>query len=141
MTEDVPTKAIAACFGLAAFVIAILAGILVGNPPEETLARAVPAMFILTAVGYGIGALTTRAISDNIQAAAQAAAAAATQAAEEAARIAQIENEALNRAASANSAQPAGTGTHKPVAAKPVPATTPISTPARATNQPRKAAA
>ncbi|HYD01527.1 MAG TPA: hypothetical protein VEB22_09900, partial [Phycisphaerales bacterium] len=129
MTEDVPTKAIASCFGLAAFVIAIAAGVLVGNPAEDIILKAVPAMFICTAVGYGIGAFTTRAISDNIQAAAQAAAAAATQAAEEQARITALENELPSRPASATVSAP-----HKPSAAKAGPATTPISTPARASN-------
>jgi len=136
VTEDVPTKAIASCFGLAAFVIAIIAGVMVGNAAEDIILKAVPAMFVCTVVGYGIGSFTTRAISDNIQAAAQAAAAAATQAAEEQARIAAIENEFPLRPGAA----PAPTA-HKPAAAKPVSATTPISTPARASSTPRKAAA
>lgn len=136
MHEDVPTKAIAACFGLAAFIIAILTGMIVGNPPEETLARAVPAMFVCTIVGFAIGSLTTKAISDNIQAAAQAAAAAATQAAEESARIAQLEAGAVPLTPSANSAP----GGSKPAAARAVSSNTPISTPARAGAQPRKAA-
>ena len=138
MQEEVPTKAIAACFGLAAFVIVIIVGMIVGNPADETLARAVPAMLVCSVVGYGIGSLTTRAIGDNIQAAANAASAAATQAAEEAARIAQLEAEVPLRAGSANSAPLAG-GAARP--ARAVSATTPISTPARATNTPRKAAA
>ena len=82
MHEDVPTKAIAACFGLAGFVVAIICGMVVGNPIEETLSRAIPAMFVCVIVGYGIGTFTTRAISHNIQAAARAAAAAAAEAAD-----------------------------------------------------------
>jgi hypothetical protein len=136
--EEVPTKAIAACFGLAAFIIVIVVGVIVGNPAEETIARAVPAMFLCTIVGYGIGTLTTKAISDNIQAAAQAAALAATQAAEESARIAALEAAGAPRPLGANSAHSASA---KHAAAKAVPATTPISTPARAVTPPRKAAA
>lgn len=127
MHEDVPTKAIAACFGLAGFVVAIVCGIIVGNPTEETLARAITAMFVCVIVGYGIGTFTTRAISQNIQAAANAAAAAATEAAETAARIAQQEAEAGG--ISAKSA---------PVAKA---TTAPITPPARASSTGRKAAA
>jgi hypothetical protein len=89
--EDVPTKAIAACFGLAGFVITVFGGIFSGNPADTTLSRAIPALFICYGVGYVIGVLTTRAISENIQAAARDAAAAAAEAAESAAKIAQQE--------------------------------------------------
>ncbi|MBY0307568.1 MAG: hypothetical protein K2Q09_02395 [Phycisphaerales bacterium] len=91
MHEDVPTKAIAACFGLAGFVVAVVCGLVVENPVDVTLGRAIPALFVCYAVGYAVGVLTTRAISQNIQAAAQAAAAAATEAAEAGAKIAQVE--------------------------------------------------
>jgi hypothetical protein len=89
--EDVPTKAIAACFGLAGFIVAIICGLFAANPIEVTLSRAIPAMFVCCVIGYVIGIFTTRAISQNIQVAAEAAAAAATEAAEAAARIAQQE--------------------------------------------------
>lgn len=100
MHEDVPTKAIAACFGLAGFIVAIICGLFAANPIEVTLSRAIPAMFICCVIGYVIGVFTTRAISQNIQVAAEAAAAAATEAAEAAARIAQQEAGAvpLNKA-------------------------------------------
>ncbi|MFT3686082.1 MAG: hypothetical protein QM783_14375 [Phycisphaerales bacterium] len=91
MHEDVPSKAIAACFGLSGFVISVIAGIFCENPVDTTLSRAIPALFICYAVGYVIGVFTTRAISENIQAAARDAAAAAAEAAETAAKIAQQE--------------------------------------------------
>lgn len=128
MHEDVPTKAIAACFGLAGFVVAIICGIVVGNSTEDTLGRAIPAMFICVVVGYAIGVFTTRAISANIQAAANAAAAAATEAAETAAQIALQEAEASAAAKAAHGGKAA-------------PTSSPITTPARATNPARKAAA
>ncbi|MDP1662220.1 MAG: hypothetical protein Q8L55_09925 [Phycisphaerales bacterium] len=138
MHEDVPTKAIAACFGLAAFVIVIIVGLMVGNPAEETLTRAVPAMIACTIVGYIIGSVTTGAISGNIQAAARDASAAATQAAEEAARIRELEGDVITPPGGATSARSTGA---KPAAAKAVSPSTQISTPARATGSPRKAAA
>jgi len=136
--EDVPTKAIAACFGLAAFVIVIIVGIMVGNPAEETLARAVPAMIACTIVGYIIGTVTTGAISNNIQAAARDAAAAAAQAAEEANRIREIEGDVITPPGGATSAPAAGA---KRAPAKAVSPSTQISTPARAAGSSRKAAA
>lgn len=125
MHEDVPTKAIAACFGLAGFVVAIISGMVVGNPVDDTLSRAIAAMFICVVVGYVIGVFTTRAISSNIQAAAQSATEAATEAAETAAKIAQQDFD----------------GVPAQSASKAIPTSSTITTPARATPTPRKAAA
>jgi len=132
MHEDVPTKAIAACFGLAGFVVAIICGMVVNNPIDAILTRAVPAMFVCVIVGYGIGTFTTRAISHNIQLAAKATAAAAAEAADAATRIAQQEADAAAHSKSGGTA-----GSRAAHATN-----TPITTPARASSPTsRKAAA
>jgi hypothetical protein len=48
-------KVAAACISLAAFAIAIIAGIAVDNPLDVTLSRALGAMAGCFVIGYGIG--------------------------------------------------------------------------------------
>lgn len=76
MLEDVSVKAIGACFGLSAFVIAILVGMLVNNPLDAIILRAIAALFGGYIVGLIVGSLATKTINQSIIKAAEAAKAA-----------------------------------------------------------------
>jgi putative Mn2+ efflux pump MntP len=68
LNNALPTKVIAGCMGLSAFVIAIVAGLSVGNPASETLLRALVAMVICQMIGVGLGWLAESAIAEIHQA-------------------------------------------------------------------------
>lgn len=61
MYDEVATKCISACTGLAAFVVALLANFFVNNPLEVGVGRAIVAMIACSLLGYVVGyAMTTR---------------------------------------------------------------------------------
>lgn len=62
------TKVIGACCGLAAFAIAVIAGLASENPGEVILFRALVGMFVCQFVGLGIGMVIERIVMDSIQA-------------------------------------------------------------------------
>jgi len=61
------TKVVAACCGLAAFAIAVIAGIVAENPGEVVLFRALVGMVACQIVGLGIGMVIERVVADSIQ--------------------------------------------------------------------------
>lgn len=66
MPRGTLTKVIAACCGLAAFAIAIVAGLSSGNPGEVILLRALISMVACQFVGVGLGMVIERVIADSI---------------------------------------------------------------------------
>lgn len=68
MSRGTLTKVIGACCGLAAFAIAVVAGLSAENPGEVILFRALICMFFCQLVGLGIGTVVERVISDSIDA-------------------------------------------------------------------------
>ncbi|HVU63717.1 MAG TPA: hypothetical protein VHC70_07060 [Phycisphaerales bacterium] len=68
MAPGVATKVIAACFGLTAFAVAIVAGLFANNSAETTLIRALIAMVIAQAVGFVVGAIGERTINEALEA-------------------------------------------------------------------------
>ena len=61
-------KVISACFALASFAVAILAGLASDNPASSVLARALMAMMICYPVGLAIGLICERLIIAHIAA-------------------------------------------------------------------------
>lgn len=89
MYDEVATKCIAACTGLSAFVIALLANFFVNNPLDVAVGRAILAMLACSALGYIVGYAMTMRVNQAIMKRAEAAKAAsqsAARAAREAAR-------------------------------------------------------
>lgn len=68
----VSSKVLAGCLALAAFAVAILAGLASGNPAAQILLRAVVAMIACYPVGFIVGLLCERAIADHVNEAAKA---------------------------------------------------------------------
>ncbi|MBC7772985.1 MAG: hypothetical protein H7210_10855 [Pyrinomonadaceae bacterium] len=66
MTPGIPTKVIASSMGLAAFVIATIAGLAVDNPADSILVRSIVCMFGCHLLGMIVGTLAERAIADAI---------------------------------------------------------------------------
>ena len=60
--------AIAGCFALAAFSIAVIAGVASGNPAASILTRALFAMFICYFIGLSAGWVCRRSILQELQA-------------------------------------------------------------------------
>lgn len=60
MPPGVPSKVIAATCGLTAFVVAILAGLSVGNPADVVLTRSLLCMAVVYIFGMIIGAVGER---------------------------------------------------------------------------------
>ncbi len=54
-----------AALGFFAFSIAIIQGLLVGNPTETTLIRAVQAMFVFCAIGLYVGWVAQRILDEH----------------------------------------------------------------------------
>ncbi len=79
-----PSKAIAGCFALAAFAVAILAGLAGDNAAISILFRAVIAMIICYPVGLIIGLICQQVIADHVAHRAAEAAVQSNQSAEEA---------------------------------------------------------
>ena len=63
-----PSNIIAACFALAAFAVAVVAGMAGGNPATAILIRALIAMIGCYPVGLIIGLICARVMTDHIQA-------------------------------------------------------------------------
>lgn len=59
-------RVVAATFALAAFCVAAMAGLLVGNPPATVLFRAVAAMGVCWIVGSIVGTIAQQLVSDEI---------------------------------------------------------------------------
>ena len=53
-----------ASFGLLAFTIAALAGLIVGNPVEVTLSRSIFALFIFCLVGFLLGGAARKVVAE-----------------------------------------------------------------------------
>jgi putative Mn2+ efflux pump MntP len=66
------SKAVAGCFALAAFAVAVVAGIAAGNPPTSILIRALMAMLICYPLGMMIGLVCQHVIEQHIKAEARA---------------------------------------------------------------------
>ncbi len=59
---------LAGCFAMAAFAVAILAGLAGGNSPASILLKALIAMIVCYPVGLMIGLAVQRVISDHLEA-------------------------------------------------------------------------
>ena len=68
MAPGVATKVTAASFGLTAFAVGIVAGMLADNPADTILIRALIAMLIANGVGFIIGAIGERTINEALEA-------------------------------------------------------------------------
>ena len=68
MAPGVATKVIAASFGLTAFAVGIVAGLLAGNPAETILVRSLIAMVVAQIVGFIVGAIGERTINEALEA-------------------------------------------------------------------------
>lgn len=66
MTFGVPAKVIAASFALAAFAVAVIAGLASGNPTRAILTDAILAMLACHLAGLFIGALMQRVINEHL---------------------------------------------------------------------------
>ncbi len=64
--KPVPSNVIAACFSLAAFAVAILAGLVSGNGAMSILVRAVLAMIVCYPVGLIIGLVCQRVVDHQV---------------------------------------------------------------------------
>lgn len=64
MTETSPANVVAGCLGLAAFAIALLAGLGSGAEADVVLLRAVASMFVCFLVGYAVGLAGERAVHE-----------------------------------------------------------------------------
>lgn len=67
MAPGVATKVIAASFGLTAFAVGIVAGLLSGNATDTILIRSLIAMVIANGVGWVIGAIGERTINEALE--------------------------------------------------------------------------
>jgi hypothetical protein len=65
--RGISAKVIAACFTLAAFAVAVVAGLASDNPATHVLVRAVVAMCVCYPVGYVAGMVCERVISAHIE--------------------------------------------------------------------------
>ncbi len=66
MDVGVPGRVIAAIFALAAFAVAIVAGLAVGNPPGRILASALVSMVLCQVVGWAVGAIGERVVREHL---------------------------------------------------------------------------
>jgi hypothetical protein len=66
VTPGVPAKVVASTTGLAAFTVAIVAGLAVDNPADQILSRALICMFVCNVVGLAIGLLAERTVVDAV---------------------------------------------------------------------------
>lgn len=63
ITRHSPSKVVSGCLGLAGFALAIFAGLAVGNPPTDTLSRALVALVMCQAIGFMLGWVAEGAIN------------------------------------------------------------------------------
>lgn len=73
MYDEIATKCIAACIGLSAFVVALLASTFVNNPIEVGVGRAILAMLACTVLGYAVGYVSSLRVNQAIIRRAEAA--------------------------------------------------------------------
>jgi len=66
LTPGVATKVVSASCGLSAFAVAIVAGLAVDNPFEAILTRAIVSLIGGNVVGFIVGAICERTITDAI---------------------------------------------------------------------------
>jgi hypothetical protein len=66
--RGIAASTIAACFALAAFAVAVVAGLASGNPAASVLGRAIAAMVICYPAGLAVGYVAQRVISEHIEA-------------------------------------------------------------------------
>jgi len=67
LSPGIPTKLISATMALAAFTIAVVAGLAVDNPAESILAKALISMLLCHFVGFALGALAERTVTEGIE--------------------------------------------------------------------------
>ncbi len=63
-----PSQVISAVFAMTTFIVALIAGMGVGNPASVTLPRAVFAMVLMYLIGMAVGLLTERVVSAHVEA-------------------------------------------------------------------------
>lgn len=66
MNDGTITRVTAACLALAAFSIALIAGLAAGNPTSDILLRALVALACCFILGLAIGLIAERMIGDHI---------------------------------------------------------------------------
>ena len=62
------SRAVAGCFALAAFAVAVVAGLAGGNTPSSILVRAIMAMVVCYPVGLVIGLVCQQVIEEHVKA-------------------------------------------------------------------------
>lgn len=67
MTSGTLTKVVSACCGLAAFSIAVIAGLAAENPGDVILFRALLSMVACQAVGMAVGMIIERVVVESVE--------------------------------------------------------------------------
>ena len=67
MSSGVPAKVIATSFALAAFAIAIIAGLAAGNPSPRVLLSAILSMALCQVLGMVVGSIGERIVREHIE--------------------------------------------------------------------------
>ncbi len=80
MSSSEPAKVIASVFALAAFAVAIIAGLAAQNTPARILGTALVGMFVCHVTGLCVGAIGERVVMDHLNKAPAGSAAAETKA-------------------------------------------------------------
>lgn len=68
MRSGGPTRVIAASLGLAAFSVALIAGLAADNPAETILMRAMVSMVVCHVLGWCVGLTAERAVTEAVSA-------------------------------------------------------------------------
>ena len=66
--KRIPASTIAGLFALAAFAVAIMAGLASGNPAQSVLMRALLAMVLCYPVGLAVGLIAQQLVHDHVEA-------------------------------------------------------------------------
>ena len=66
--KGIAATTIAACFALAAFAVAVVAGLASGNAAASVLGRAIAAMVVCYPVGLAVGYIAQRIVGEHIEA-------------------------------------------------------------------------
>ena len=66
--KRIPASTIAGLFALAAFAVAIMAGLASGNPAQSVLMRALLAMVLCYPVGLAVGLIAQQLVQDHVEA-------------------------------------------------------------------------
>ena len=72
MNPSAPSRMIAAIFALAAFVVAVIAGLAAGNPASRVLMVAIMGLIVCYALGSVAGAIGEWVVSEHVRAALRA---------------------------------------------------------------------